>query len=37
MHQFDQDIIIEPEGHFSFTGRITDNWSIFATSRQPTG
>ena len=28
MHQFDQDILLAPDGPFSFSGHITENWSI---------
>ena len=28
MHQFDQDILFEPEKPDSFSGAITENWSI---------
>jgi len=28
MHQFDQDILFKPGESFSFSGHITDNWSI---------
>jgi hypothetical protein len=28
MHQFDKDILFEPREPFSFSGYITENWSI---------
>ena len=28
MHPFDQDILFEPGELFSFSGQITENWSI---------
>jgi acyl-CoA thioesterase len=28
MHQFDQDTLLTPDGPFSFSGHITENWSI---------
>ena len=32
MHQFDKDILFEPREPFSFSGYITENWSINGVS-----